>query len=153
MTTVDETAYCPFAYGYSNYVRPGYAARALAFHDTAALEPFGRLRTTLGGTGLARFDRCRETEAAVKYAVYVASGVCQSTVYVENGGHPGLRLAWLNDRANELSSDSSVPRCLHWNAPFCGRVMTGTCTFRIGRAPLCRDFCGKEVPRRPHCMN
>ena len=48
MTQTDEAAYCPFAYGYSNYSRPGYAPKLL---KAGGLVTFGgrRLRSTLGG--------------------------------------------------------------------------------------------------------
>ena len=48
----DNVAYCPFAYGYSNYSRPGYAPSILR---TGGLVTFNGqpLCSTLGGAGLA----------------------------------------------------------------------------------------------------
>jgi multiple sugar transport system substrate-binding protein len=103
MTGRDDLAYCPFAYGYSNYARNGYARRVLQFGDMVSIGGSGRCRSTLGGTGLAVSARCRETAAAVDYAMYVASGGCQATVYVENGGQPGHRAAWLAESSNRLT--------------------------------------------------
>ena len=57
MTATDRYAYCPFAYGYNNYSRDGYARRPLEFGDLVEID--GRpCRTTLGGAGLAISARC-----------------------------------------------------------------------------------------------
>ncbi|MHB1957128.1 MAG: ABC transporter substrate-binding protein, partial [Sulfobacillus sp.] len=100
MTRTDEALYCPFAYGYSNYARPGYARRALTFADTVTLGQSGHLRTTLGGAGLAVSKRCQDLESVVEYVQYVASPECQKTIYLESGGQPGHRDAWLDEEAN-----------------------------------------------------
>ncbi len=63
MTACDDIAYCPFAYGYSNYARDGYARQRLQFGDVV-----DGLRTTLGGTGLAISARCRQKQTAAEYA-------------------------------------------------------------------------------------
>jgi multiple sugar transport system substrate-binding protein len=52
MTLTDRYAFCPFAYGYSNYSRPGYARKPLDFGDLVEVSG-RRCRTTLGGAGLA----------------------------------------------------------------------------------------------------
>jgi multiple sugar transport system substrate-binding protein len=64
----DIIAFCPFAYGYSNYSRSGYAANIL---QTGALISFnGRpLRSTLGGAGLAISRGCKHPEEACVCAV------------------------------------------------------------------------------------
>lgn len=104
MTTTDEFLYCPFAYGYSNYARPGYARRELVFSDLVSLEG-RRLRSTLGGTGLAISARCRHPEIAADYARFVASSEVQRTLYVDSGGQPGHRAAWTDERANLITGD------------------------------------------------
>ena len=104
MTTSDDYAYCPFAYGYSNYSRDGYARRKLIFQDMPALE--GRpLRSTLGGAGLAISAHCRNREAAASYARFVASPSIQRTLYAEAGGQPGHRAAWQDDELNRRTSN------------------------------------------------
>ncbi|GAB3577766.1 ABC transporter substrate-binding protein [Hymenobacter daeguensis] len=106
MTQTDELAYCPFAYGYSNYARRGYARRLLHFHDMVSLTPGGtRLRSTLGGTGLAISAQCAEVETAVRYAEFVASPACQQTLYFDNGGQPGHLAAWQDAHVNANSSN------------------------------------------------
>lgn len=99
----DRAAYCPFAYGYSNYSRPGYgghiveAGELLTFRGQA-------LRSTLGGAGLAISASCRNVDAAALYAQYVAGQSCQRTLYFDAGGQPGHRAAWLDPEVNRRSS-------------------------------------------------
>ena len=100
MTQADEIAYCPFAYGYSNYSRDGYARRLLHFHDMITLNGTFNLRSALGGTGLAVSANCKHIDVAMQYAAYVASPQCQSGLYTDNGGQPGHLLAWANEENN-----------------------------------------------------
>jgi len=103
MTNCDEIAYCPFAFGYSNYARLGYARRALEFGDLCRIQGNERARTTLGGTGLAISAACRNREVALEYAAYVASPHCQRTVYFQSGGQPGHRSAWNDEETNRVT--------------------------------------------------
>jgi multiple sugar transport system substrate-binding protein len=100
MTQDDEIAYCPFAYGYSNYSRDGYAPKLLHFHDMITLNGKFNLRSSLGGTGLAVSANCKHVDVAMQYAAYVASPQCQSGLYTDNGGQPGHLLAWTNEKNN-----------------------------------------------------
>lgn len=94
--------YCPFAYGYSNYARRGYAPYRLAFGDLVSLA--GRpLASTLGGTGLAISARSRHVEPALRYARMVAEPVIQRTIYTAAGGQPGHRTAWLDEDNNTVA--------------------------------------------------
>jgi multiple sugar transport system substrate-binding protein len=101
----DQYIYCPFAYGYSNYGRLGYAEHLLAFTNVVGFEskPIGR--TTLGGTGLAISANCQHEEIAVEYAKYVNSALIQKTLYVENGGQPGHQSAWLDETVNARTNN------------------------------------------------
>lgn len=105
MTITDEIAYCPFAYGYSNYSRNGYARKVLHFHDMISLDGKTNLRSTLGGTGLAISSKCEEMDVAAKYVEFVGSPACQSTLFFENGGQPGHLAAWKNDEVNRQSQN------------------------------------------------
>jgi len=100
----DSVAYCPFAYGYSNYSRTGYAANMI---QTGELVSFaGRpLRSTLGGAGLAISRTTRHPEEALAYALFTASAEVQRTLYTTSGGQPGHREAWLDEDANALTHD------------------------------------------------
>ncbi|UKT65434.1 ABC transporter substrate-binding protein [Pedobacter mucosus] len=103
MTLSDEIAYCPFAYGYSNYARNGYARKALQFHDMISLDGKTNLRSTLGGTGLAISAQCTDLDVAAKYVEFVGSPACQSTLFFESGGQPGHLAAWKNGEVNRQS--------------------------------------------------
>ena len=94
-------AYCPFAYGYSNYSRLGYAAHQIG---VGPLVTFAgkRLRSTLGGAGLAISRSTQHLKEALAYAAFVASPEIQCTLYTFSGGQPGHRAAWLHDDTNRL---------------------------------------------------
>jgi multiple sugar transport system substrate-binding protein len=95
--------YCPFAYGYSNYARSGYAPNVLRFGDLCRIRGSQRARTTLGGTGLAISAACRNRDMALQYVQYVASSECQKTLYVQSGGQPAHRSAWVDAEGNRLT--------------------------------------------------
>jgi multiple sugar transport system substrate-binding protein len=105
MTSRDEIAYCPFAYGYSNYARSGYARKPLQFGDLCCIRGRERARTVLGGTGLAISTNCKDPSIAVEYARYVASPECQRTLYIQSGGQPGHRTAWVDEETNRLTNN------------------------------------------------
>ncbi|MVN93137.1 ABC transporter substrate-binding protein [Mucilaginibacter aquatilis] len=105
MTLTDDIAYCPFAYGYSNYSRVGYARRLLHFHDMVTLDGKTNLRSTLGGTGLAVSSNCKNVDVAMKYAEFVASPDCQAGLFTDNGGQPGHLQAWTSEHTNAISTD------------------------------------------------
>ncbi len=96
----DTVAYCPFAYGYSNYSRPGYAEHSLEFGGLVRLDDGSRLRSTLGGAGLAVSSRCQHVQETMRYCEYVAGAGCQRTLYFDSGGQPGHRAAWTDEEVN-----------------------------------------------------
>lgn len=100
----DNVALCPFAYGYSNYSRPGYATNVLQAGGLVMLNG-NRLRSTLGGAGLAISRACRHPEEALAYAQYVASPHIQKSIYTHSGGQPGYRAAWLDQTLNTASNE------------------------------------------------
>lgn len=104
MSTTDEIAYCPIAFGYSNYARPGYRRAPIHFTNIPSRPPRGPVGSVLGGAGLAISARCRELSAAIDYALWVASAECQKTIYVQSGGQPGNRKAWIDRGINEMSN-------------------------------------------------
>lgn len=104
MANTDDYWYCPFAYCYSNYSREGYAKNIL--HYTNLVEFNGKkLRSVIGGTGIAVSAFSNYKEWAVKFAEEIVSEKIQSTFYVQHGGQPGHKTAWLNDDANSLCND------------------------------------------------
>lgn len=88
--------YCPMAYGYSNYARRGYASTVLSFGPAPNGVDGMPLQTTLGGTGLAISARCRDVETAVCFSQFVAGDRFQRTGYLDAGGQPGHRSAWVD---------------------------------------------------------
>ncbi len=100
----DYYAYCPFAYCYSNYARPGFGAHVVRFANTVALGEGKPLRTVLGGTGLAISAHCRGVNAALSYLMYVAGEDCQRTLYGLSGGQPAHRQAWRDDTLNRVTN-------------------------------------------------
>ncbi len=103
MSSSDDIAYCPLAFGYSNYARKGYRANLLTFSPipSAGRGPVG---ATLGGTGLAISRKCRHRDIALAYALWVAGKDCQRAVYVESGGQPASKTVWLDANANRLTN-------------------------------------------------
>jgi multiple sugar transport system substrate-binding protein len=72
MSNTDNYWYCPFAYGYSNYSRVGYSKQLLHYTGLVTFEG-KRLRSTLGGTGLAVSESSENKDWAVKFAQEVVS--------------------------------------------------------------------------------
>lgn len=109
MTSSDEFAYCPFAYGYANYSQVGYARNLLEFRDTVIAGPKGeRLKTTLGGTGLAISSYTKHPEIAAQFVTFVGDPTFQSTFYIQYGGQPGHRRAWVSEAANRMTNNYFV---------------------------------------------
>ena len=104
MSTTDDYLYCPFAYCYSNYSRIGFAKKLLYYTDVVSFNG-NKLRTTIGGTGLAVSSFSKYKEAAVDFASWVVSGEIQRTFYVQHGGQPGHRSAWIDEHANQLTNN------------------------------------------------
>jgi multiple sugar transport system substrate-binding protein len=102
MSTTDDHWYCPFAYCYSNYSRAGYAKNLL--HYTGVVSFNGnKLRTTIGGTGLAVSAFSNHKKIALDFTSWIVSREIQRTLYVQHGGQPGHRSAWTDDEANRLT--------------------------------------------------
>ncbi|CAN5787114.1 extracellular solute-binding protein [soil metagenome] len=99
----EKLAYCPFAYGYSNYGRRDYTDKPLRFGGLVRFNDT-TLRSTLGGTGLAISRICQHLDTAIEYCKLVASPACQGGLYTITGGQPGHRNAWLQDDLNVMTN-------------------------------------------------
>ena len=102
MSSTDEIVYCPLAFGYSNYGRPGYASKLLSFANTPTQSESSK-GGILGGTGYAISARVTDPAAlaaAVDYGRFVASGDVQAGLYFTSGGQPGHRQAWTSEAVN-----------------------------------------------------
>ena len=110
LSTTDEYSYCPFAYGYSNYARPGFSDHVLHFADLVNLngQP---LISTIGGTGLAISQHCQYKSIAVKYLEYATHPETQAHLYFEAGGQPAHLTAWTS-RANNAATHQFFQRTL-----------------------------------------
>lgn len=104
MSSDDDYWYCPFAYGYSNYSRKGFARNILHYADVVTVNG-KKMRTTIGGTGLSVSAFSKHFLTAVDFAQWVVSAEIQSGLYVQHGGQPGHRLAWTDNAANDLTHD------------------------------------------------
>lgn len=104
MVNSDEIAYCPFAYGYSNYSRTGYSKNLLHFNDLVQLNDQPMI-SSLGGTGLAVSSFSQHIPEAIKYAEFTGSSQVQQNIFADNGGQPGHLQAWKSDRINKLTHD------------------------------------------------
>ncbi|MFL5796830.1 MAG: extracellular solute-binding protein [Actinomycetota bacterium] len=102
MAEADDVAYCPLAFGYSNYSRPGFRSRQVRF-AAGPSGPDGVPRGTLGGAGLAVSAHGEAIDEAVRYAAFVADPATQRGVYFEGGGQPGHRSAWTDPDVNAAS--------------------------------------------------
>jgi multiple sugar transport system substrate-binding protein len=99
----ESLVYCPFAYGYSNYGRRDFTEKPLRFGGLVSFNG-SKLRSTLGGTGLAISRICEQLDTAIEYSKFVASPACQAGLYTITGGQPGHRQAWLHDDLNALTN-------------------------------------------------
>jgi multiple sugar transport system substrate-binding protein len=104
MSITDEYWYCPFAYCYSNYSRVGFAKNVLDYSDVVTYNNV-KLSTTIGGTGIAVSATSKHKEIAIEFAAMVCSPEIQQTMYVQHGGQPAHKAAWLNSDANSLTNN------------------------------------------------
>lgn len=105
MATSDAIAYCPYTYSYSNYARPGYQERLVAFGPPPDGPAGNADGACLGGAGLVISSRCEQPEVAGAFAAWAAGAECQRTTYGLAGGQPGHVAAWDDDILNGVSSE------------------------------------------------
>lgn len=105
MTNTDKYWYCPFAYCYSNYSRKGYSANSLTYKDLIRFKEHGRMRSVLGGTGLAISATTQNPDVCLEFAQWINSAAIQQTFYAEHGGQPGHRSAWTDPALNQLTTN------------------------------------------------
>ena len=106
MSSRDEYAYCPFAYTYSNYSRPGFAAHTVLFTGPVSLRDEDKpLRTILGGTGIAVSAQCDNPDLATDFCAFVSATDCQTYLYGICCGQPASRAAWQDPLLNSISNN------------------------------------------------
>lgn len=94
MSTTDRVAYCPFAYSYGNYCRPGFARHPLRYGPLPTLDDGRPLRGVVGGTGIAIAARCEHAAQALDFALHTGGASIQRGIYTMAGGQPARREAW-----------------------------------------------------------
>jgi multiple sugar transport system substrate-binding protein len=104
MSSTEEIAYCPLAFGYSNYARSGYRRSTISFTDIPSTGGRGPSGSTLGGAGLAISSKCKQPDIAAAYMLWVAGEQCQRTTYIQMGGQPAHRAAWVDAEANRVTN-------------------------------------------------
>jgi multiple sugar transport system substrate-binding protein len=102
MSTTDDIAYCPLAFGYTNYAREGFRRKRLRFVDMPSASP-APVGSTLGGAGIAISARCRYPAAAAQYARWLCAPDVQLGSYFDGGGQPANRSAWIKEHTNEAT--------------------------------------------------
>lgn len=113
--------YAPLTFGYLNYSRAGHPGAQVRFGDVpgfAGDPPHGAL---LGGAGLAVSAFSQHREAAVSYALYVASSAAQRSTYLAAGGQPAHADVWTDAAADEVSgrffSGTGPAMAASWTRP------------------------------------
>jgi len=145
-TSESRGAYCPFAYGYSNYSRPGYGSHLL---QAGGLVSFNgrRLRSTLGGAGIAVSSKTEHPRACMDYAEFTASPDIQKGLYFQAGGQPGHRGAWVDDAVNAASSNFFRDTLQTLDDSLLRGKFPGYMTFQDQGTPLAHDcVAGKTQP-------
>jgi multiple sugar transport system substrate-binding protein len=138
MTRGDDIVYCPFAYGYVNYTRPEYAGRVLRFGGLVCLDN-QRLRSTLGGTGLAVSRHCQHPDTAMSYLRFVASAEVQGGIYLTSGGQPAHRRVWEDPAANAWTSDFFTNTLPTLDNAFVRPTHEGAVPFQDAAGPVLHD--------------
>lgn len=101
MSNTNDYWYCPFAYGYSNYSRRGYAKYRLHYTDIIRFHSTdNKMRSTLGGTGIAVSALCASKKEAITFAEWIGSPEIQIGLYTQTGGQPGYSGAWADEINN-----------------------------------------------------
>jgi multiple sugar transport system substrate-binding protein len=103
MSSSNDIAYCPLAFGYSNYARIGYRSKLITFAPIAS-SGIGPIGATLGGAGVSISASCRLLDVALEYVSWLTGKECQRTLYVDSGGQPASKAAWLDAHANDLAT-------------------------------------------------
>ena len=100
------TAFCyaPLTFGYLNYARARHSGAQIRFGDIPRFAVDDQPgRALLGGAGLAVSASSKHPDAAVRYALYVASASAQRSTYLAAGGQPAHGEVWSDPAADELS--------------------------------------------------
>ena len=146
MSTEDVIAYCPLTFGYSNYSRDGFRPHRLLFGDIPSAGP-APAGATLGGAGIAVSATCAEPARAALYAAWLANGETQRSLYLDAGGQPAHRSAWLDQRANALTDGFFWRTLRTLDAAYLRPRYPGYLVFQDRAGPALRSFVLGETTR------
>lgn len=153
MSQADDprAAYCPFAYGYSNYSRPRYAKYLLKAGGLVAFNG-NRLWSTLGGAGIAVSSKTKHARVAMDFAQFTGSAEVQKGVYFQGGGQPGHRAAWLDDVVNAASTNFFRDTLQTLDEALLRPQFPGYMAFQDAGTPVAHDcISGKTKPADAAC--
>ncbi len=89
-------------FGYTNYSRPGFRDRLLAYDDIPSFDGLSS-GSTLGGAGISVSSSTRHPQLALAVAATLAGADVQRGPYTAGGGQPGNLRAW-RDGANNVAT-------------------------------------------------
>jgi multiple sugar transport system substrate-binding protein len=100
----DDFIYSPLAFCYVNYSSRFHSGHALNFGAIPCGDGVSASHgSLLGGAGLAISAHSKNVEAALEYALYVASPEVQRGEYVRSGGQPAHARAWNDPVADDFA--------------------------------------------------
>ncbi len=106
-----------------------------------------RLRSTLGGAGVAVSAHTKHPRACMDYAMFSASPDVQKGVYFESGGQPGHRAAWTSDAVNAASHGFFRDTLQTLDEALMRPKFPGYMRFQDEATPLAHDaVSGKRTP-------
>lgn len=104
MAQIESPIDCvPLIYGYVSYAGAGFRPARIQFADMPSLGNCGPKGSALGGTGLAVSSLGHHQAEAAAFAVWVASGEVQRSLYAKAGGQPAHAGAWDDAEVNVAS--------------------------------------------------
>ena len=104
MAANDDVVYVPYLFNYLNYSTPG-GGKKITFGTAPRVRPDLPARTILGGAGIGVSAKAADPRAAFDYAMYLSTSAYQTGAYVQHGGQPGSRSAWVSEACNTLTGN------------------------------------------------
>ncbi len=99
MAARDDLLFCPAVYGFATYAEAD-RARPLAYAGFTGLRAPHEAGSTLGGAGLGISAGCRNLEAAMAYAAFLARADTQRA-FAAHHGQPAHAAVWRDAATNE----------------------------------------------------
>jgi multiple sugar transport system substrate-binding protein len=152
MATSDEIVYVPLAFGYVNHATASDGSHALGFAGGPAGQD-GRPRGTLGGAGIAVSASSANREEACAFAAFACSPGVQAGPYVDAGGQPGHRAAWLDPHANATHGDFFAHTLPALDAAYLRERHDGFIAFQTDAGEALHRWLGDAVTGRADALD